>query len=174
MKHINNKTGYSLVETTVTVGIFSMLIVAFISFFTWTVTTYNKLQAMDRVIKNLNIALSTMVYEVREAQSIYYPTSSSTQISLKTRHNPPDNEEFAFVDIYLCGASICIKRDGQAVEQLTSSLVEVTDLQFTQVSTSTAPSVYINMSLRNAGYVSGRSDTYYQLNFHSAATLRSL
>lgn len=173
MKNIKLNSGFSLVETMVNLGIFSLIILSIISFFTWSITIYSKIQAMDQVTKNINIALSTMVYEIREAESIYYPTSSSTQISIKTRHNAPDNEEFSFVDIYLCGTNVCIKREDEDVEELTSDQVEVTDLQFTYISTSTAPSVYINISISNSAYSEERADSYL-IDFHSAATLRSL
>ncbi|PLX27715.1 hypothetical protein C0583_00545 [Candidatus Parcubacteria bacterium] len=173
MKILEKKSGFSVVETMLAIAIFSLLSLSVISFFIWTITIYSKLQAMNMVAKNIDVALTAMVYEIREAQSIYYPTSTSTQISLKTYHNLPDNEEISYVDIYLCETQVCIKREGEEVEYLTSDQVLVTDLEFTYIATSTAPSVYIEMSVINSTYDEGREDNY-SIDFHSAATLRQI
>lgn len=173
MNIIKSNSGNTLFETVIYIGIFSMIFLTISTFFIWTKISNSKLQSINQVTKNIDSALSTMVYEIREAQEIYYPTSSSTQLSLKTYHYLPDNEENSFVDIYLCDTSVCIKREGEAAKKLTSDKVEVLDLQFTQVATSTAPSVYINIIIRNAEYTPGKPDNY-STNFHSVATLRSI
>ena len=112
----------------------------------WMVRASNQVHVRDEVVENVEHALASMTSEIREAQSVYTPTMTApSQLSLQTRKNPPPGETSTYVDFFLCGARLCVKRESQAPQAITSEKIEVQSLEFTQVQTGSAPSIQIAM-----------------------------
>ena len=71
--------------------------------------------------------METMVYDVKEANSIYTPTSMFDshpgQFSLETKKYLPTGEVSSYVDFFICGDHLCFKKESQDPISLTSDNV---------------------------------------------------
>jgi len=89
-----------------------------------------------------------MASEIREAQGVYTPTMTaptSTQLSLETTKNLPVGETSTYVDFFLCGTRLCVKRESQTPQAITSEKIDIQTLEFTQVQTGVASSIHIEV-----------------------------
>ena len=55
--------------------------------------------------------MDIMVREIKEAKSVYTPTTNSSQLSLETINYLPVDEENTYIDFFLCGSSLCLKKN---------------------------------------------------------------
>ncbi len=165
--------GFTLAEILIYIGVLVIIVSAVSSFFLWANRSSAKSKAINEVLYNTRRAMGIMTYEIKEAKSIYTPTTISHQLSLETTHYLSEGEETSFIDFYLCGAQICFKKESQDAVVLTSDKVEVSNLEFTQVTTtSTIPSVQINLKI-NYKTSSDRPEYQASINTTSTASLRS-
>lgn len=141
------KKGFTLIEMLVFLAIFTLVMSAVAAFLVWTVRGNVKSRAVREAIDNGRRALETITYEIRSASVLYTPTVASSQISLETAAGAAAGEVTTYVDIYRCGTRVCIKREGQLPTALASEAVEVTNLAFRQIGTTT-PAVEVGLSLR--------------------------
>ena len=113
----------------------------------WMVRANNQVHVKNEVVENVEHALSQMTSEIREAQGVYTPTMTTpSQLSLQTRKNPPAGETSTYVDFFLCGTRLCVKREGQLVPTaFTSEKIEIQSLEFTHVQTGSASSIYMEV-----------------------------
>ena len=90
-----------------------------------------------------------MSNEIREAQSVYAPTSvfesSPGQLSLKTRNSVPADESSTYIDFFLCGTRLCVKRESQLPLAITTEKIEIQNLEFAPVQTGSARSIQITL-----------------------------
>lgn len=157
-------------EVLIYVAVLAMIFLAVASFLTWTTRAGIKARAMREVIDNARRAMEIMTSEIRSAQSIYSPTSTSTQLSLETKHYLPAGETSTYIDFYLCGeatSTICFKKETQGPIAITSDRVNVSDLFFTQVSTTT-PSIKIRFKI---DYKTGAQRPEYQASITATSTV---
>lgn len=166
------KKGFTLIETLVYVGILSIIVTVIFSFLIWSVRSSTKIKVMRETSDNARRAMEIMVYEIKEARTIYTPTSTSTQLSLETLHYLPTGEDTTYIDFYICGTQLCLKKESQSPIALTSDKVEVGNLFFTPVVTGETPSVQIELKI---DYKNPNSRPEYQasVDLKSTASLRS-
>lgn len=167
-KSINR--GFSLIELLVYMTVFSLLTVSVTGLVLWSVRAANKARAVRHTLENAERAMDVISQEVRHAKSIYTPTSSTTQLSLETHYNLPGGEATAYVDIYQCGGALCIKREGSAALPITADSVEIADLRFRVMSTSSA-AVSIDLAVRHKN-PGTRAEHDALVELHSSATAR--
>jgi len=74
---------------------------------------------------------------------LYIPTTTTSQVSIETRRNPPVGENSTYVDFFLCGTSLCLRREAQNPIALTSENVLIQNLTFEHVETGTVPSIQV-------------------------------
>lgn len=167
------QSSFTLVEILVYIGVFSVIITLLTTFIIWVIHSNIKAQAMRETLDNARGAMETMIHEIRSARSIYTETTISSQLSLETSHYLPEGESFTYIDFFLCGTRICLKKESQQNPvPLTSDKVEVKNLTFSQIATST-PSVQINLKITYKNF-SGRPEEYRpSVNMTSTASLRS-
>ena len=139
--------GFTIIEFLISVVIFSIVLVAVFSFFFWMNYSGNKIQSDNTALENARKALRIMVLEIKRAKGIYSLTTSENQLSLQTAAYPPAGENDSFIDFFLCGSSICFKRESQDSAFLTSKNVNVTNLTFSQISTNNNISIKISLTL---------------------------
>ncbi len=161
-------------EILIYIAVLAMLFLAVSEFLTWSIKLNAQARATRESTDNARRAMEIMVSEIRGAKSIYYPTSTTTQLSLETVKNLPEGEIFSFVDIYLCGeatSTICLKRESENPIAITSDRVRVNSLVFTWFATTT-PSVKIQLVL---DYNTQAQQPEYQssVDLTSTASLRS-
>lgn len=148
MKSKLKTKGFTLIEVIVYIAVLSIVITTVISFLLWTMQANNKSGAIREVLNNEQRILAVITEEVRSAQSIYTPTTTSTQLSLETMNNIPDGEDMTYEDFYLASSTLFLKREEQDPIQLNSDDVLIKNLNFTIVSnTSTYPSVLISFEV---------------------------
>lgn len=127
-----------------------VLVGAVIALLVWLVRASGQVHVRNEVVAGVEHALSLIASEIREAQGLYTPyeyasppASPWSQLSLETRKNAPTGETSTYVDFFLCGTRICVKREFAAPEALTPETIEIQSLQFTQVKTNAISSVHI-------------------------------
>jgi len=160
-------------EILVYIGVLSVIIVAISSFFLWAIRSNTKTRVTRETLDNSRRSMEIIIYEIKEAQSVYTPTSSSSQLSLETTHYLPQGEKISYIDFYLCGTQLCLKKESQSPIALTSERVEVKNLFFTQVATtSTLPSIRVSLTI---DYKNPSNLPEYQasVNLSSTASLRN-
>jgi len=171
-KTTKSGTGFTLIESLVYIGVLAIIVMAIFSFLVWAIRSSSKVKVMKEASDNARRAMEIMVYEIKEARNIYTPTSTSTQLSLETLHYLPGGENTTYIDFYLCGPQLCLRKESQDPITLTSDKVEVTNLVFTQVVTGQIPSVQIELKI---DYKDPSNQPQYQasVNLKSTAYLRS-
>lgn len=167
-----NGGGFTLIEVLVYIGVLGIVIVVTSSFLIWSTHSNNKAKIMKETLDQTRRAMEIMIYEIKEAKSIYIPTTTSTQLSLETLHYLPEGEKTSYIDFYLCGTQLCLKKESQNPITLTSDKVEVNSLVFTQVITGQIPSIQVELKV---DYKNPSNQPEYQasVNLTSTASLRS-
>lgn len=163
---------FTLIEVLVYIGILSLIVAAIFTFLTWSIRSSVKAKVMREASDNARQAMEIMIYEIKEARTVYLPTSTSSQLSLKTFHYLPGGEDITYIDFYLCGTQLCLKKESQNPIALTSDKVEVSNLVFTRVVTGRIPSVQIELKIDYKNPHS-RPERQASVNLKSAASLRS-
>jgi len=177
-KTTKSGAGFTLIEVLVYIGILSIIVPAIFSFLIWSIHSSTKAKVMRETLDNARRAMEIMVYEIKEARTIYDPTSTSTQLSLETLHYLPGGERTTYIDFYLCGTQLCLKKESQnpialtPPIALTSDKVEVSNLVFTQVVTGQIPSVQIELKIDYKNPYN-RPERQASVNLKSTASLRS-
>lgn len=169
-KILNRREGFSLIEVVVSVAIISVVSLVVISFFLWMNTSNSKTKASREAGENARSALDQMAYEIRSAKSIYTPTTTQNQLSLKTAKYLPSGENSTFIDFFLCGTALCLKKESQNTIALTSNSVQVTGLIFTQIMNGTVPSIKVNITV---SYPNNDPNASASINLTSTASPRS-
>ncbi len=161
--------GFSLIEILVYVGISSIIILAVSVFFLWILRSNARVKAESDVQDNLRRSMGIMLSEIREAKSVYTPTSlfqnDSGQLSLETTKYFLLGEDVSYIDFYFCQNRLCLKKEGLDPIFLTSDKVTVKKIEFFQIAgTSTAPSIQIVLEM---------SSFQYSASLISSASIRS-
>ncbi len=113
---MNNKS-FTLIEALIYIFIFSLIIGLIFSFLFW-LFNYD-VQSKERVEKLLtfNMALNFMSEKIKLADSIYYPTSSSDQLSLEM-----DDD---YVDFYFKNNKLYFKKEFKNPVVIASNINEL-------------------------------------------------
>lgn len=132
-KKVNS--GFSLIEILVAVAIFSFIVLAVVSFFISVNFSNTRSKANREAQENARRMMDIMTYEIKNAKGIYSPTTTLNQLSLETARHLPVGETATFIDFFLCGANLCLKKESQNPIILNSDTVEVYALSFTRILT---------------------------------------
>jgi type II secretory pathway pseudopilin PulG len=167
-----NSRGFTIIEAVIALAIIVLVLLAENSFLFWMLYYNAKAKANRETLENARRALDTITYEIRGSQSIYTPTTSQNQLSLETYRYVPSGENISFIDFFLCGTAICVKKEGQDPIPLTSDTIKVTSLQFQQLMNGLNLSIRVSLT---ADYKNPNSSTgnYSTINLSSSAALRS-
>ncbi|MCH7828737.1 type II secretion system protein [Patescibacteria group bacterium] len=145
-----NLGGFTIIEFVVYIAVLAILGGVTSTLFLWTLKAHTKTQVLQETTSSAQLAMDRVMYEIREAESLYLPTTTATQVSLKTKTSIPPGETLGYIDFFLCGEALCIKKEGEATLALTPNTVEVTNLSFTTISTDTDfPSLRVFMEVRH-------------------------
>lgn len=167
------KKAFTLIEVLVYIAILAIIVSVVFSSFLWIGRSGTKTKAMREVLNNASLSMEKMTYEIREAKSVYSPTTDSVQLSLETTKYLPTGEEITYIDFYLCGTRLCFKKESYDTIALTSDKVEVKEINFAQIATtSTIPSVQISLVI---DYKNPHNRPEYRasINLTSTASLRA-
>jgi len=144
------KQGFTIIEFVVYIAVLAILGGAISTLFLWTLKAHTKAQVLQETTSSAQLAMDRVMHEVREAESLYLPTTTATQVSLETKTSTPPGETLGYIDFFLCGEALCMKKEEEAPLALTPNTVEVTNLSFTTISTDTDfPSLRVFMEVRH-------------------------
>jgi len=163
----NTQKSFTLAEILVYLGVFSIIITVVISFILWMTRSNTKTKVMRETLNCAERAMKIMAYEVKEAESVYSPTTTSSQLSLKTKKYLPAGENRSYIDFYLCDSRICFKKESQDPIFLTSDSIEVNNLAFTQVRSGNSSSVQIDLTVN---YKNPTNRPEYEASVHLTST----
>ena len=127
--------GFTLTELVVYITLLSIIVVAVIQIVFVILDANVRGAAREEVLTNSIRAVDAIRKEVREAQTIYTSTSVFAshpgQLSLVSTSNVPTDELVTYVDFFLSDdGRLCVKREEQVHQCITSPLVTITDLRF--------------------------------------------
>lgn len=175
-KKTGNASGFTLIEMLVYVALVALLISAIVFFGLWAIQVGTKTKVNAETLNNARRAMEIMVYEIKKSTGVYAPTSSFDahpgQLSLE-QANPAGSEETSgFVDFFICGQALCLKREKAAAIALTSNSVRVTNLVFNRrLNSQGSPSIRLSISV--ASLSSDRPESTASVDLTTAANLRS-
>ncbi len=136
-----------MVELLISLGIFSMILLLLIAFiFTLNFSNY-KTKSDTAALNDARSAIDQISYEIKNAKGIYTPTTTSSQLSLETSHYVPSGETTTYIDFFLCGTRLCLKKESQSPIAITSDATKISNLTFTQIINAKAVSVKIDMTV---------------------------
>lgn len=141
--------GFTIIEFVVYAAVLAVIIGAVASLFLWTVQAHTKSRVVQQTIQQASLAMNHVMREIREAESVYTPTTTGNQLSLETTSFVSAGETTGYVDFFLCGDRICQKEQEQLPLALTPETMEVVNFTVVPISTNTSfPSVRITLELR--------------------------
>ena len=167
---------FTLIEILVYIGVLSIIILAIVSFVLWFLRSNTKAKVMREVLDSARRAMEIITHEIKEAESIYTPTSvfdsHPGQLSLETPKYLPGEERTSYIDFYLCDNRLCFKKESQDSIVLTTDNVEVSNLVFTEITTGDISSIQVDLKI---DYENPANRPEYQasVNLKSTASLRS-
>lgn len=172
----NNQKSFTLLEVLVYIAILVIIVVVISSFLIWVVRANTKNKVMAETLDNTRRAIEIITHEIKEAKSIYEPTSDFDshpgQLSLEIKKYLPIDENSTYIDFYLCESHICFKKESQDPISLTSGRVEVKNLIFTKIISEEVPSIQIDLRVDYKD-TTGRPEYQASVNLQSVASLRS-
>lgn len=171
MSRHNPKSGFTLLEILVYIAVLGIVAVIVVSFVIWLSHSNAKNKAMREALDNSRRAMEIMAYEIKEAKAVYTPTTDAGQLSLETTKYLPPGEEDSYIDFYLCGSSLCLKKESQEPAALTSDSVEVNNLVFERVVSGEASSLRISIGV-NYKNPANRPEYQASVNLTSSVSLR--
>ncbi len=161
------KRGFTLVEVLIYVAVLALVVGAVLSFLLFAADSQLALVSQRSITLEGSRAMEFVAKEIREARSIYTPTSvldaHPGQLSLETKKAMSAGEQETFVDFFLCQEQLCMKREAQTPIALTSLGVKVENLVFRQVVSGSIPSLRVELTLSSKGN---------QTNFSQTVSLR--
>lgn len=161
--------GFAVLETLIYVTIFVLVFLMIAGFIFWFNYSNSRSKADRELLENSRDAIEAIVYEIKGAESVYTPTSSQNQLSLKTSNYLPSGEESSYIDFFVCGSRVCFKKEGQSPVFLTPESIQVSNLEFTQISANGAPCVQVRLAVD----YTDSSGVNSSIELTSTASLRS-
>ncbi|KKT25031.1 MAG: hypothetical protein UW11_C0036G0006 [Parcubacteria group bacterium GW2011_GWA2_43_9b] len=148
-------SGFTLLEMLIYVALVATVMSSVVFFGIWVIQVGVKSRINSEVMGNARSAMETMVYEIKKSQSVYAPTSvfdsSLGQLSLEQTKDAGSDESSGFIDFFICGQALCLKREKINPVALTNNSVRVTSLIFSQRLNSTDnPSIQIQLRVESA------------------------
>lgn len=171
-KKNKNSGGFTLIEVLVYIGILGIILIAIFSLLIVSNRSNIKAKVMRETLEDARRVMEIMVREIKEAKSIYTPTTNSSQLSLETINYLPADEETTYIDFFLCGFSLCFKKESQDPVSITKDNVEVNQLVFTRIVSGDSASIQIELGI-NYKNPSSRPEYQATVNLTSTASLRS-
>jgi len=152
--------GFTLIEILVYIGVLSIITLSLSYFIIWSIHSANKIETMREVLYNERRTSEIMAHEIREAKSVS-SSSTATYLSL-------EKTDGTFIDFYLASSTLYQKEGSGNPVALTSAQVEIKNLEFKQVISSTTPSVQITLQI---DYKNPLSLPQYQSSINATSTV---
>lgn len=179
----SKNNGFTLIEGIVYVALFVLIFGAVVGSTLSLFTAFAKTAAQRETITNARTAMDAIVREIKYAKEIYQPTScfgtsdaksvcgggAKRQLTLITSQNLPSDESQTYVDLYLDGNKVYIKREGAPAGALTSGKVRVSNLVFERLNNGGRESVRTTLTVE---YNTDSPKIQNSVTLYSTATIR--
>lgn len=162
--------GFTIIEGIIYIAILSLILLLCSSFIFYFTQSNAQTKGDREALENTRRVLEEITYEINGAKSIYTPTTTANQLSLETSRYIPANENTSYIDFFICGSRICLKKESQNPIFLTSDTVQINNLTFTQISINGFPSIKTNITMN---YKNTFNNLGQSVNLTSTASLRS-
>ncbi|MFY9492881.1 MAG: type II secretion system protein [Minisyncoccia bacterium] len=154
MKKLITKQGFTLIEMILYVAALGILVTALSSLTLSTIKSYRLAKVRENLTTSADAVFSTFLQEARNASQIYAPTSvldsDNGELSLVTGFAPTNKTEPAtYVDIYLAGGRVWLKRENETATALTDQNAEVTQFKVVEVKPNNLTGLRLYLSLRD-------------------------
>lgn len=166
-----NKKGFTLLEILVYLAVALIIISVIVSFVLWIISSSNKNRIVRDTMFVAKRAMQIMTHEIKEADSVYTPTTTNDQLSLETKKYLPDQEKSSYIDFYICEEALCMKKEAQNPIIITPDNVRVSNLTFKYILSGGSQSIGINMTIDYQNN-SGRPEYETSINLESSMSLR--
>ena len=163
---------FTLTEVLVYISVAFVVISAIVGFVFWLVNSNHKNRIARETANSAKRAMEIMDFEIKNAKAVYAPTTLANQLSLESVRYLPEGEISSYVDFYLCGIQLCLKKESQDPIVLTPESLGVSNLNFTYIKNGSFESVKINLTLDYKN-PSGRPEYNFSYTLNSAVSLRS-
>lgn len=150
------KTGISMLELIIYVGMLSMFMVLLIAVLLRVVSTYGRVRAQREVVSNGRLVIEQVLQLVSGGQAVYGPASvfgsNAGQLSIVTTAESQPEESVNRIDFWLDNGRVWMHKEGSATTSVTSPSVRVNQLRFDQISQSLGrEAVMITMQITGVG-----------------------
>lgn len=120
-----------MVETVVYMAVLAALTAALVGSVAYLFKSYRLAKTKTELVTSTQTVWTSFFKEVKNAREVYSPTtvldSDDGELSLVSAFNPADSAEpVIYVDMYLAGGRVWLKRENEAPQALTSNVLEVT------------------------------------------------
>jgi len=162
--------GFSLVEVLVSIAILGIIAVSAASLLTGVMRSERRNGAISRVEIEANYALYQITQSVRNATAVTVPSlaASGTSLTVAVAMIPAQNPTI----VARSGTQVTLKRGTAAALPLTTDMVQVTGLTFTNVTANTTKgAVRIALTVANTN-PSGAPELAYTKTYYTTVTLR--
>lgn len=123
------KSGLTLIETIVYVALLGLVMVVVVNFLVRIGDVYQRARVEREVISNARLILETAGKSIAEAREVYQPTSKFQQnlgqLSLVTSTNPAAEHSASFLDFWVDGGQLWMRKEGQAAIPLSAPSARV-------------------------------------------------
>ena len=161
--------GTTLIEFIVYVSILAVMSSVTVSFLINIIRSYAIIREEKNLTQDTTLSFERIFNEARHATLVYTPTTTSSQLSLRTSLNPPTDETFTYIDYYLDNNVLWEKREGTAAIPITGSNVAVTTFSVSRFYSGSAEGVRIALTLSSSLQNSSLTRTF---SWTSSSTLR--
>lgn len=150
----NLKNGFTLIEVVVYVGALGILVLALSNLTLSTIKGYRLAKIRENLATSADIVTGTFLRESRNAFKIYTPTSifnsDSGELSLITGFQTTNKTEpITYVDIYLAGGRVWLKRENEQPQALTGDDLEVIQFKLLSAEESLFEGVRMYLAMRD-------------------------
>lgn len=161
--------GFTLIELLLYISIVGGLLTAVVMFFATTVETRVKTQTISEVNQQGTAAMEYITGVIRDASSITSPAAGASAASL-TLVVPTGSLSPTVID--LNGSTLQTKEGAAAAVPLTSPLVQISSLSFTNLSRASTPGIIQIRFTVTRTNPNNRNEYDYQKIFTASAALR--
>lgn len=157
--HFKKEPGFTFVEVLVYIVILSLVLLLISSIIFYFMQSNNQSKGDREAVENARRAMEIMAYEISGAKSVYTPTTTASQLSLETSRYLPSGEATTYIDFFVCGTRLCLKKESQNPIFLTADSVVINSVAFNRIVTNGLNSVKITLSLSYKTPPSGLSES---------------
>jgi len=166
------KNGFTLTEILVYLAVAFIVIAVIVAFIFWLTDLNNRNKISRETLNCAKRAMEIMSQEIKDAKSVYTPTTSDSQLSLETAKYLPVGESSTYIDFYLCDSRLCLKKESQDSIALTPENMEITALNFTHIVSGETSSIKIDLIIEYEN-PSNRPEYNFSSSLSSTVSLRS-